>query len=203
MKKFLLLTVAALGIFVACEKDEFEALDEAFATQLAAEINAREAGDATLQGNIDDLTSAFNAFVEDINNRLASAVAALEAADDALEAYIDAEIADLYSKMEAFVAELNESIKENTDLIKATGAELRLITGRPENGHFSFTELRRRIKSSRRKTVGTACEARFGQSALKCNPRLSRRDNAPSITNAAHCIKLRSSKKSRLTACRL
>ena len=122
MKKFLLLTVAALGIFVACEKDEFEALDAAF----AQEINRLDAADDVLQSNIDDLTSAFNAFVEDINNRLAEAVAALEAADDALEAYINSEIDELSDKLDAYVAELNKSIKENTDLIKATGTELRL-----------------------------------------------------------------------------
>ena len=121
MKKFLLLTVAALGIFVACEKDEFEALDEAFALEVAR----LDAADDVLQSNIDDLKAEFDAFVIAINEKIDAAVAALEAADDALEAYINAEIADLSARLEAAVDSLTASINDNTDLIKETGKELR------------------------------------------------------------------------------
>ena len=113
--------VAALGVFVACEKDEFEALDTAF----AAEINRLDAADDVLQSNIDDLTSAFNAFVIAINEKVDAAVAALEAADEALEAYINAEITELEGKLDAAVESLTASINDNTDLIKETGKELR------------------------------------------------------------------------------
>ena len=120
MKKLFLTAVAALGVFVACEKDEFEALDAAFA-QDVAEL---QAADALLQSNIDDLRSDFNAFVEDINERLASAVEALEAADEALEDLINAGLAELNEKLEKAVLALTASIEENTDLIKAVSVEL-------------------------------------------------------------------------------
>ena len=121
MKKFLLLTVAALGIFVACEKDEFEALDEAFALEVAR----LDAADDVLQGNIDDLKAAFDAFVIAINEKIDNAVAALEAADDAIEAFFNAEIADLHEKLDKAVESLTASINDNTDLIKETCKELR------------------------------------------------------------------------------
>ena len=112
--------VAALGVFVACEKDEFEALDE----QFAIEVARLDAADDVLASSIEDLRSDFEAFVADINERLASAVAALEAADEALEAYINSEIAELEGKLDAAVAALSASIKENTDFIKDVATEL-------------------------------------------------------------------------------
>ena len=121
MKKLLLMLVAATGIFVACEKDEFEALNELTAQNIAR----LDAADDVLQSNIDDLRSDFDAFVEDINERLASAVAALEAADEALEDLINAGLAELNEKLEKAVLALTASIEENTDLIKAVSVELK------------------------------------------------------------------------------
>ena len=123
MKKLLLTAVAALGVFVACEKDEFEALDTAF----AQEITRLDAADDLLQSNINDLRNDFEAFVVAINAKIDAAVAALEAADQALEDYINAEIADLEAKLDAAVAALKSSIEDNTDLIKETGSELRKL----------------------------------------------------------------------------
>ena len=120
MKKILLTAVAALGVFVACEKDDIAALNDDF-----GQIIARVDGDiADNTGLISDLRSDFNAFVEDINERLASAVEALEAADQALEDLINAGLAELNEKLEKAVLALSASIEENTDLIKAVGVEL-------------------------------------------------------------------------------
>ena len=123
MKKILLTVVAALGIFVACEKDEFAALDQ----ELNAQVERLDAADDLLQSNIDDLRSDFDAFVADINERLASAVAALEAADQAITDFFNAAVAELHNKLDKAVIALNASISENTDLIKETGKELRKL----------------------------------------------------------------------------
>ena len=127
MKKYLLLTVAAFTVvFTACEKDEFEALSAQTELEIEALRAESQLGDSQLAQSIEDFKAIYDAFVIEINAKVDAAVAALEAADDALEAYINSEIDDLSDKLDAYVAELNKSIKENTDLIKATGTELRL-----------------------------------------------------------------------------
>ena len=116
--------VAALGVFVACEKDEFEALDQAF----AQEINRLDAADDVLQSNIDDLRSDFDAFVIAINEKIDAAVAALEAADEALEAYINSEISDLNNELTQKIEDLDDkltaSIKKNFEIFKEVTEEL-------------------------------------------------------------------------------
>ena len=126
MKKILLTAVAALGVFVACEKDDIAALNDDF-----GQIIARVDGDiADNTGLISDLRGDFDAFVIAINEKIDLAVAALEAADEALEDLINSEIAGLRAefneKLDKAILALNASIDENTDLIKSTGAELRL-----------------------------------------------------------------------------
>ena len=85
MKKLLLTAVAALGVFVACEKDEFEALDSAFAAEINRVESESDAADDLLQSNIDDLRNDFEAFIITINEKVDAAVAALEAADQAIQ----------------------------------------------------------------------------------------------------------------------
>ena len=127
MKKILLTAVAALGVFVACEKDEFEALDSAFAAEINRVENASNAADDVLQGNIDSLRNDFNDFVVAINDKVDAAVAALEAADQAITDFFNAAVADLQDKLDKAVVALNASIDENTELIKETGKELRKL----------------------------------------------------------------------------
>ena len=92
--------VAALGVFVACEKDEFEALDAAFAQDIAR-----------LEARVDSNYAEFQAFIVEIGERIDAAIAQLEAADDAIMAYINA--------FEDETAENFEQVQENIDLVQA------------------------------------------------------------------------------------